>query len=740
MTDESVQLESRVRLLPGTQERQSGGERWLDHRCLHHQDRHRSASFQPESGVYFCRVCGRLRLNEVLIGVPSPQDQDQQQPSLGDKPRRARATRPRKTSRTAGSSNPALPAVRYLYRFPDGRPSHLKIRTQLAEGGKEFSTAFPDGRPGRPRYYHPFYGDDLVDEGDVLLVVEGEKAVDLVQIHGESWQGKPIRAITAGSADDLRRHAETLAARIMQLRPSLVFLWPDNDDPGRQAMDSVVFQLRRADVDHRLVDPSLLELPPKADVVEWPGTLAEVVDRFLGDVQSQDAVELALGELVCPGPASFIMPLSYRPLSITTEHVTAAWWHFFERLPTMSESRTMLARLQLKAVQEPVRVEYRRVAFGNSFYWRGVNRDPSIRVTADGVDEAEPPDTILMVPEEQPQISPEVDVSGDFDDFQGLTREFGLDLTTTRFLQGFLMCSLLGLQAPVLYLRGGHGSGKTTLARLLTGILDPLIPEIDADKEMQRDPRELLRALQTTPVALVDNVTRLSDPVQNVLCKLVTGYTSPVRFLNTEIVEMVHLKRAVILTTINWETHRQDLLSRMVAATPKLKIQGRWLSDQDALSRFGGRVPKIRGWLFKQCSEFYRRAHYFHGQMLPFRIGDLGLVFAALGLDVNALAMHHVVQRVDIGARDDERLQAFVQLWRDIHWQAPISYGVRELVRKLQDAGVESHISVYDNTFRRWIAEQASTFRQLGFEVVYDRARGYVISAAPEPEDEDDSE
>src|SRR5712691_13329638 len=54
------QLNTALSNRKGTRHRTSGQERWLDFHCPVHDDRHRSASYQPETGSLICRVCGKL--------------------------------------------------------------------------------------------------------------------------------------------------------------------------------------------------------------------------------------------------------------------------------------------------------------------------------------------------------------------------------------------------------------------------------------------------------------------------------------------------------------------------------------------------------------------------------------------------------------------------------------------------------------------------------------------------------
>jgi len=83
---------------------------WLDHHCLFHDDHHRSASWNETTGTYYCRTEDRTwtppEVTERLFLVSVPASQPRPQRSL-----------------------PAtVPTAVYTYLWPDGTPSHLKLR------------------------------------------------------------------------------------------------------------------------------------------------------------------------------------------------------------------------------------------------------------------------------------------------------------------------------------------------------------------------------------------------------------------------------------------------------------------------------------------------------------------------------------------------------------------------------------------------------------------------------------
>jgi hypothetical protein len=118
---------------------------------------------------------------------------------------------------------------------------------------------------------------------------------------------------------------------------------------------------------------------------------------------------------------------------------------------------------------------------------------------------------------------------------------------------------------PVLPLRGGQGDGKTTLARVLKGLIDPDSVQVRFAPGSLRD---LVAAARGAHLLAFDNLSRLSAELSDALCCLSTGGGFGGRELYSDFDEAAFAaRRPVILTSITEVVSRPDLLDRSIIIT-----------------------------------------------------------------------------------------------------------------------------------------------------------------------------
>ena len=238
--------------------RGSGAERMCSCPSPVHEDRNPSCSVQVESGKWFCHGCGEgggvVKWLRLTRGLPGPE-------ALETARRLGLAPEPRVNGRLPSSPNgrrpyrqpssvdnapptdlPSRYAACYRYRTPDG--------TEYARVCR-----YPENRPDRkadpytrrsdgkyagtwthraPENRWPYRIEHLSESGPVVIV-EGEKCADALagltrEVGVLSWLG--------GSGAVLRTDWGALSGRE-------VILWPDADDPGREAMARLAGELDR---------------------------------------------------------------------------------------------------------------------------------------------------------------------------------------------------------------------------------------------------------------------------------------------------------------------------------------------------------------------------------------------------------------------------------------------------------------------------------------------------------------
>jgi len=294
--------------------RGSGIERMCSCPSPGHEDRNPSCSVQVETGKWFCHGCGEgggvVKWLRLTRGLPGPEALEAVRrlglaPEHGDAKNSSRVNgrlqsapngqRPYRQPCSVDNAPPAvLPsrwAARYRYRTPDG-----------AEYARVYR--YPEARPGRkadpytlrntgeyagtwthraPRNRWPYRIEDL-SESVPVVIVEGEKCADSLAGLAE---GFGVLSWLGGSGAVLRTNWESLSGRE-------VILWPDADDPGREAMARLAGELDRIGAAEVLmVDPEE-ERPDGwdvADAIEKDGWAWEETQRYLLQAEPVDQQE-----------------------------------------------------------------------------------------------------------------------------------------------------------------------------------------------------------------------------------------------------------------------------------------------------------------------------------------------------------------------------------------------------------------------------------------------------------------
>lgn len=132
-----------------------------------------------------------------------------------------------------------------------------------------------------------------------------------------------------------------------------------------------------------------------------------------------------------------------------------------------------------------------------------------------------------------------------------------------QLVRAYLVSLLLGdIPHPILAIRGLQGSGKTTRARFIAQTIDPSPAPI---RTAPRDLEQFAVQASGSWVVVFDNVSTLSEPLSDALCRAVTGDGVVKRQLYTDSDVMVlAYRRCVILTSIDAGDLRGDLADRLL--------------------------------------------------------------------------------------------------------------------------------------------------------------------------------
>lgn len=115
---------------------------------------------------------------------------------------------------------------------------------------------------------------------------------------------------------------------------------------------------------------------------------------------------------------------------------------------------------------------------------------------------------------------------------------------------------------PVLALKGEQGSAKSTAAKIIRSVFDPVEPSLRA---APRSTQDLIIAAQNSHGVALDNLSRVSGTLSDGLCRLSTGGGFGARKLYTDDEEAIFdVMRPILLNGINRLASRSDLADRAI--------------------------------------------------------------------------------------------------------------------------------------------------------------------------------
>jgi hypothetical protein len=152
---------------------------------------------------------------------------------------------------------------------------------------------------------------------------------------------------------------------------------------------------------------------------------------------------------------------------------------------------------------------------------------------------------------------------GSFHELDRFTTLQGEGLT---LLKGYMLGILReGIPYPILALIGEHGSGKTTLTRLVKRMIDPSKAPA---RGLPKDERDLMIAAETAHIVALDSLSHIDGRMSDAICRLSTGGGLATRSLFTDRDETIFdCQRPVIVNAITDVLGRSDLLDRVLMIT-----------------------------------------------------------------------------------------------------------------------------------------------------------------------------
>ena len=175
---------------------------------------------------------------------------------------------------------------------------------------------------------------------------------------------------------------------------------------------------------------------------------------------------------------------------------------------------------------------------------------------------------------------------------------------------------------PLLCLSAEHGSGKSTVARTLRGLVDPNAAPLRSEP---RESRDLMISATNSWVIALDNLSSIKPWLSDGLCRLSTGGGFATRELYADAEETIFdAMRPAILTGIEELATRSDLLDRsLLISLPRIP-EDRRRSESDYWAEFHRHAPSILGALMTAISTGIRNEPTIKPDRLP-RMADFAI-------------------------------------------------------------------------------------------------------------------
>lgn len=490
------------------------------------------------------------------------------------------------------------PSQRWSYLNADGELIGYVCRYNEKDGGKSFrplhlfsKNGQLDWRYGAVPEPRPLYGLDRLAKNTsaTVIITEGEKSADAV---AKLLPDYVCMTSPAGSKSASKADWSPVAGRD-------VVIWPDNDEPGQKYAEDVASLLIRTGA--RSV--SVLTVPDAVSIgwdagdailEGWSENQAKALVDGASLVGSATAADEGQGST---GKASKKEKRPRQRDNILAAAEGAELWHSPEKvayatinvnghfehckLDSVAFKRWFAGRvyeltsavpsgqilsdalrvLELKAVADGAcHKPLTRTGKLDGIIWLDLCDDEwrAVKITIDGWKIVDTP-KVKFVRSEVMAALPEPEGGNFIEELRGFVNAGEDDF---KLLVGWLIAALWGgsSEFPVLALGGEQGSGKSTMARLLRGLVDP--SAVDA-LSIPKDDRDFFTMAMTGHVLSFDNVSKIAPWFSDCCCRISTGAGFLTRKLQTDGEPFwFQGSRPLILNGIPSLTDRADLADR----------------------------------------------------------------------------------------------------------------------------------------------------------------------------------
>jgi hypothetical protein len=220
---------------------------------------------------------------------------------------------------------------------------------------------------------------------------------------------------------------------------------------------------------------------------------------------------------------------------------------------------------------------------------------------------------------------PTPDEFGNLDDLRGLLNIGDQDWP---LVVAWLVAALIAdMPHPVLLLRGEHGTAKSTVARLLTSLIDRCASQL---RTAPRNVEDWAVACAGSWATCLDNVSDIQPWLQDAICRAVTGDGLLRRALYTNSdVSVLAFRRVIALTSIDAGRLHGDLADRLLTIELDRITDHARTSEADMQAKWSALHPRVLGGLLHVAVNVLRALGPIRHHDLP-RMADYARVLLAV--------------------------------------------------------------------------------------------------------------
>ncbi len=525
----------------------------------------------------------------------------------------------------------------YEIRDTDGRCIAIHVRSDLPGREKSFywKRDGSKGLKGLKTRDLPLYGTELLASAEssaTVYVVEGEKAKDSLQSIGAVAVG----TVTGASGTPSSKSLEVLQSR-------RVVLWPDADGGGRKHMLRIAKCLAQVASRISWIEPD--GLPKGGDAFDWiakrkpagesaeqilaavetlekePPSEAELLreDERKKTRQSKEQKKPSQAEVLAElasGAELFHTPSGEAFAAIRVDDHRETWpvesnrferWlrHRFykkeRKAPASQALKDAIATLQAQAHFDGVEIEVSlRVAGDDERILLDLCNEnwEVVEITAAGWKVVSDAPITFRRAEGMLEL-PHPKRGGSIDELRDLANVGSDD--DFALIVAFLLAALRpGRPYPLLNVMGEQGSAKSTLQRILRGLIDPSTTSL---RSTPKDNRDLAIAAKNAYLVVFDNLSYLKPDLSDALCRLATGGGFATRKLYSDDEEaMFDFKRPVMVNGIADTVVRGDLMSRAINLVLPPIPENQRRTERELEAEIEEATPRILGALLDALS------------------------------------------------------------------------------------------------------------------------------------------